>query len=50
VLGNPDFAQERKLFVLAAGPHAALEKIRPLLERLGQRLFVIGELPGRRIW
>ena len=43
VLGNPDFARERKLFVLAAGPRAALEKVRPLLERLGQRLFVIGE-------
>jgi 3-hydroxyisobutyrate dehydrogenase-like beta-hydroxyacid dehydrogenase len=43
VLGNPDFARERKLFVLAAGPPAALEKVRPLLERLGQRLFVIGE-------
>jgi 3-hydroxyisobutyrate dehydrogenase-like beta-hydroxyacid dehydrogenase len=43
VLGNPDFARERKLFVLAAGAHPALEKVRPLLERLGQRLFVIGE-------
>ena len=43
VLGNPDFARERKLFVLAAGPHSALEKVRPLLERLGQRLFIIGE-------
>jgi 3-hydroxyisobutyrate dehydrogenase-like beta-hydroxyacid dehydrogenase len=43
VLGNPDFARERKLFVLAAGPRAALEKVAPLLERLGQRLFVIGE-------
>jgi 3-hydroxyisobutyrate dehydrogenase-like beta-hydroxyacid dehydrogenase len=43
VLGNPDFARERKLFVLAAGPHPALEKVRPLLERLGQRLFVIGD-------
>ena len=43
VLGNPDFARERKLFVLAAGPHSALEKVGPLLERLGQRLFVIGE-------
>jgi len=43
VLGNPNFARERKLFVLAAGPHAALEKVRPLLERLGQRLFVIGD-------
>jgi 3-hydroxyisobutyrate dehydrogenase-like beta-hydroxyacid dehydrogenase len=43
VLGNPDFARERKLFVLAAGPPSALEKVRPMLERLGQRLFVIGK-------
>jgi 3-hydroxyisobutyrate dehydrogenase-like beta-hydroxyacid dehydrogenase len=43
VLGNPDFARERKLFVLAAGPPSALEKVRPLLEHLGQRVFVIGE-------
>ncbi len=46
VLGNPDFARERKLFVLAAGLPATLEKVRPLLERLGQRLFVIGEDPA----
>ena len=46
VLGNPDFARERKLFVLAAGSRAALEKVRPLLQRLGQHLFVIGEDPG----
>jgi 3-hydroxyisobutyrate dehydrogenase-like beta-hydroxyacid dehydrogenase len=46
VLGNPDFARARKLFVLAAGPPLALEKVRPLLERLGQRLFVIGEDAG----
>jgi 3-hydroxyisobutyrate dehydrogenase-like beta-hydroxyacid dehydrogenase len=43
VLGNPDLARERKLFVLAAGPPVALEKVRPLLDRLGQRLFVIGD-------
>jgi len=43
VLGNPDFARERKLFVLAAGPPSALEKVRPLLEHLGQRVFVISE-------
>jgi 3-hydroxyisobutyrate dehydrogenase-like beta-hydroxyacid dehydrogenase len=43
VLGNPDFARARKLYVLAAGPQSALEKVRPLLERLGQGLFVIGE-------
>ena len=43
VLGNPDLAQARQLFVLAAGNPAALEQARPLLERLGQRLFVVGE-------
>jgi 3-hydroxyisobutyrate dehydrogenase-like beta-hydroxyacid dehydrogenase len=43
VLGNPDFARERKLFVLAGGARSAVEKVRPLLERLGQRLFVIGK-------
>ncbi len=43
VLGNPDLARNRQLFVLAAGEQAGLDKVRPLLERLGQRLFVIGE-------
>jgi 3-hydroxyisobutyrate dehydrogenase-like beta-hydroxyacid dehydrogenase len=43
VLGNPDFAAARKLFVLAAGAPSAVEKVRPLLERLGQRMFVIGQ-------
>src|SRR6201998_2162657 len=43
VLGNPDFARARKPFVLAAGALSALQKVRPLLERLGQRLFIIGE-------
>ena len=43
VLGNPDFAKARKLFVLSAGAPSAVEKVRPLLERLGQRVFVIGQ-------
>jgi 3-hydroxyisobutyrate dehydrogenase-like beta-hydroxyacid dehydrogenase len=46
VLGNPDFARERKVFVLASGRSSALERVRPLLQRLGQGLFVIGEDPG----
>src|SRR5437588_4816940 len=46
VLGNPDFARERKVFVLASGRSSALEKVRPLLERLGQGVFVIGQDPG----
>lgn len=43
VPGNPDFARTRKLFVLAAGTPSALAKVHSLLERLGQRLFVIGK-------
>ncbi|MBB5046220.1 3-hydroxyisobutyrate dehydrogenase-like beta-hydroxyacid dehydrogenase [Rhodopseudomonas rhenobacensis] len=43
VLGNPDLAKARTLFILAAGPAAAMEKAKPLLDRLGQKLFVIGE-------
>lgn len=43
VLGNPDFAKARKLFVLAAGVQSAVEKVRPLLERLCQQMFVIGQ-------
>jgi 3-hydroxyisobutyrate dehydrogenase-like beta-hydroxyacid dehydrogenase len=43
MLGNPDFARARKLFVLGAGPPSAMKRVRPLLEPLGQRLFVIGD-------
>jgi 3-hydroxyisobutyrate dehydrogenase-like beta-hydroxyacid dehydrogenase len=46
VLGNPDFARARKLFVLAAGAPASVVKVRPLLERLGQHVFVVGEDPA----
>ena len=43
VLGNPDAVRARKLFLLASGAAAAVERVRPLLEPLGQRLFVVGE-------
>ena len=46
VLGNPDLARSRGLFVIAAGKPTAVEAVRALLERLGQRLFVVGEDPG----
>ena len=46
VLGNPDLAHARKLFVIAAGAAPALTTASPLLERLGQRLFLLGEDPG----
>src|ERR1700722_10114169 len=35
VLGNPDAVRNRKLFVLASGSATAVERVRPLLERLG---------------
>jgi 3-hydroxyisobutyrate dehydrogenase-like beta-hydroxyacid dehydrogenase len=46
VLGNPDLARERKLFVIVAGPSSALTRISPVLKRLGQRMFVMGEDAG----
>lgn len=45
VLGRPPAAEAGKLFVMAAGPAAAIEIAQPLLERLGQRVFVVGDTP-----
>jgi 3-hydroxyisobutyrate dehydrogenase-like beta-hydroxyacid dehydrogenase len=45
VFGRPDAAEAGKLFVAAAGEKTAVERFRPLLEALGQRVFVIGEKP-----
>lgn len=47
VLGRPPAAAEGKLFVMAAGAADALERARPVLESLGQRLFELGEDPTR---
>jgi 3-hydroxyisobutyrate dehydrogenase-like beta-hydroxyacid dehydrogenase len=46
VLGNPDLARSQRLFVLASGQPDAIERARPVLERLGQRIFVIGDDAG----
>jgi 3-hydroxyisobutyrate dehydrogenase-like beta-hydroxyacid dehydrogenase len=45
VLGNPDAAKGRQLFVVAAGAGADIERCRPLLDSLGQRTFVAGAEP-----
>jgi 3-hydroxyisobutyrate dehydrogenase-like beta-hydroxyacid dehydrogenase len=47
VLGNPDLARARRLFVLAGGAPQAVARARPVLERLGQRVFVVGDDPGQ---
>jgi 3-hydroxyisobutyrate dehydrogenase-like beta-hydroxyacid dehydrogenase len=46
VLGNPDAARARRLFVLAGGARDAIERARPVLESLGQRVFVVGDDAG----
>jgi 3-hydroxyisobutyrate dehydrogenase-like beta-hydroxyacid dehydrogenase len=46
VLGNPDAARARLLYVLAGGTRDAIERVRPVLQSLGQRVFVIGDDAG----
>jgi 3-hydroxyisobutyrate dehydrogenase-like beta-hydroxyacid dehydrogenase len=45
VFGRPDAAAAGKLFVAVAGEKSAVERCLPLLEVLGQRVFVLGEKP-----
>lgn len=45
VFGRPDAAAAGKLFVAAAGEKQTIEHCRPVLEALGQKLFVLGEKP-----
>lgn len=47
VFGRPEAAAAAKLSVLAAGPADAIDRARPLLDALGPKLFVIGELPAQ---
>ncbi len=45
VFGRPEAAEAGKLFVVAAGDKSAVERCKPLLEALGQRVFVLGDKP-----
>jgi 3-hydroxyisobutyrate dehydrogenase-like beta-hydroxyacid dehydrogenase len=45
VFGRPEAAEAGKLFVVAAGDKSAMGRAKPLLEVLGQRVFVIGDKP-----
>ncbi|MET0406233.1 MAG: NAD(P)-dependent oxidoreductase [Cystobacter sp.] len=47
VLGRPPAAAQGKLFVMAAGEAGAVATARPVLEGLGQRLFVVGDSPAQ---
>jgi 3-hydroxyisobutyrate dehydrogenase-like beta-hydroxyacid dehydrogenase len=46
VLGNPDAAKARQLFIIAAGAPADLERCQPLFDALGQKTFLVGADPG----
>lgn len=43
VFGRPDAAAAKKLFVVAAGPAAQIDRCRPLFDAIGQKTFVAGD-------
>ena len=45
VLGRPDLAASGQLNVLAAGDATAIERVRPLLETIGQKVWPMGDQP-----
>jgi 3-hydroxyisobutyrate dehydrogenase-like beta-hydroxyacid dehydrogenase len=45
VFGRPDAAAARRLFVVVAGDRAARQVAAPLLEAVGQRVFVMSDKP-----
>ncbi|MFC5435531.1 NAD(P)-dependent oxidoreductase [Rhodanobacter umsongensis] len=47
VFGRPDMAAAAKLNILVAGKPAAIERVQPLLEAMGSRLWPLGEAPER---
>jgi 3-hydroxyisobutyrate dehydrogenase-like beta-hydroxyacid dehydrogenase len=47
VFGRPDMAAAAKLNILAAGAPAAIEKVQPLLQAMGSRVWPMGDAPER---
>lgn len=45
VFGRPNVAAEGKLTVVAAGQNSDIERVRPILERIGARFAVVGDRP-----
>ena len=46
VFGRPEAAAARKLWVCASGPAEALNRVRPVLDAMGQGVFEFGEAVG----
>ena len=45
VLGRPPSIEAGQLYVMLAGPEEVRAKVLPVLEQLGQRVFVVGDAP-----
>jgi 3-hydroxyisobutyrate dehydrogenase-like beta-hydroxyacid dehydrogenase len=46
VFGNPDAAKARELFIIAAGEVDQVDRVRPILDLLGQQTFYVGADPA----
>jgi 3-hydroxyisobutyrate dehydrogenase-like beta-hydroxyacid dehydrogenase len=46
VFGRPDAAAAAKLFIVAAGDPASIDRAKPLMDAMGQRVFVVGDRPS----
>lgn len=46
VFGRPEAAAAAQLVIVAAGEHSAVTAAKPLLEALGRKVFVVGDMPG----
>ena len=47
VFGRPDMAAAAKLNILVAGKPSVIERVRPLLDAMGSRLWLMGDTPER---
>jgi 3-hydroxyisobutyrate dehydrogenase-like beta-hydroxyacid dehydrogenase len=47
VWGRPDVAAAAKLSIVAAGDDAAIERVQPLFDKLGQKTWRVGSEPSR---
>ncbi len=46
VFGRPDAAAARKLYISLSGPQAGKERVKPILNALGQSVYDFGDDPG----
>jgi len=47
VFGRPDAAAAKMLFILCAGQAQACRTVQPLLEAMGQKIFMLGDAPAQ---